>query len=140
MDNDLVEKICATRRKLATDGPIHVRSAGDFERVSIVRSDGDVRGAKNAAAWQSPSTNEIVITASSGVLGVEVKASATVNRDDFKGLRKLTAACGNAFKLGVVRYDSETTMPFGARLLPLRYPLVVVVRSFAFELRKSRWK
>jgi len=42
VDNDLVEKIRAARRKLATDGPIRVRSAGDFERVSIGRSDGDV--------------------------------------------------------------------------------------------------
>ena len=42
VDNDLLEKIRAARRKLATDGPIRVRSAGDFERVSIGRSDGDV--------------------------------------------------------------------------------------------------
>jgi predicted O-methyltransferase YrrM len=42
VDNDLVEKIRAARGKLATDGPIRVRSAGDFERVSIGRSDGDV--------------------------------------------------------------------------------------------------
>ena len=42
MDNDRVEKIRAARRKLATDGPIRVRSAGDFERVSIGMSDGDV--------------------------------------------------------------------------------------------------
>ena len=58
----------------------------------------------------------MIETVSSGVIGVEVKASATVNRDDFKGLRKLAAACGDAFKLGVVLYDSETTVPFGARL------------------------
>jgi len=42
VDNNLVEKIRAARRKLATDGPIRVRSAGDFERVSIGSSDGDV--------------------------------------------------------------------------------------------------
>jgi predicted O-methyltransferase YrrM len=40
--DDLVEKIRAARGKLASDGPIRVRSAGDFERVSIGRSDGDV--------------------------------------------------------------------------------------------------
>ena len=42
MDKGLVEKIRAARRKLATDGPTRVRSAGDFERVSIGKSDGDV--------------------------------------------------------------------------------------------------
>lgn len=41
MDHGLVEKIRAARRKLATDGPARVRSAGDFERVSIGKSDGD---------------------------------------------------------------------------------------------------
>jgi predicted O-methyltransferase YrrM len=41
LDNDRVAKICATRRKLAADGPASVRSAGDFERVSIPNSDGD---------------------------------------------------------------------------------------------------
>ena len=43
LDNTLVEKIRAARRKLATDGPIRVRSAGDFERVSIGMSDGVLR-------------------------------------------------------------------------------------------------
>lgn len=42
VDNGLVEKIRAARRKLATDGPPRVRSAGDFERISIGKSDGDV--------------------------------------------------------------------------------------------------
>src|SRR5215471_4913133 len=42
VDNGLVEKIRAVRSKLATDGPPRVRSAGDFQRVSIGRSDGDV--------------------------------------------------------------------------------------------------
>lgn len=42
MNDDRMEKIRAARRKLDRDGPIQVRSAGDFERVSIARSDGDV--------------------------------------------------------------------------------------------------
>jgi len=42
VDKGLVEKIRTARRKLATDGPARVRSAGDFERVSIAKSDGDV--------------------------------------------------------------------------------------------------
>jgi predicted O-methyltransferase YrrM len=42
VNNDLVQKIRAARRKLARDGPIRLRSAGDFERVSIGGADGDV--------------------------------------------------------------------------------------------------
>jgi len=37
-----MQKIRAARRKLAIDGPIRLRSAGDFERVSIGESDSDV--------------------------------------------------------------------------------------------------
>jgi len=42
VDSGLVERIRAARLKLATEGPVRVRSAGDFERVSIGKSDGDV--------------------------------------------------------------------------------------------------
>jgi predicted O-methyltransferase YrrM len=42
LDNDLLEKVRITRSKLATQGPPHARSAGDFERISIGVSDGDV--------------------------------------------------------------------------------------------------
>ena len=41
MDGDLVEKIRAARRRLAAEGPARVRSAGDFERVSIPGADAD---------------------------------------------------------------------------------------------------
>lgn len=41
------------------------------------------------------------------VLGVEVKAAATVNAADFKGLRKLAAVCGGESRFGVVLYDGE---------------------------------
>lgn len=47
------------------------------------------------------------------VAGVEVKASATVTLADFRGLRKLSAACGKRFACGVVLYDGETTARFG---------------------------
>ena len=61
---------------------------------------------------------DLVMEAAGGALiGFEVKASATVTTGDFKGIRKLALACGNDFKLGVVLYDGEKTVPFGDRLL-----------------------
>jgi hypothetical protein len=38
-------------------------------------------------------------------------------------LRKLSAACGKDFKLGVVLYDAEQTVPFGERMfaVPISY-------------------
>ena len=60
---------------------------------------------------------DIVIEQASGaVAGVEVKASATVTRRDFRGLRKLEKAAGTRFARGVVLYDGEACVPFGDRL------------------------
>lgn len=50
------------------------------------------------------------------VVGIEVKASATVHASDFKGIRKLLEICGNDLRLGVVLYDGTTVVPFGDRL------------------------
>jgi predicted O-methyltransferase YrrM len=41
-EHDLVGKIREARRRLVADGPPRVRSGGDFERVSVPVSDGDV--------------------------------------------------------------------------------------------------
>jgi predicted AAA+ superfamily ATPase len=60
---------------------------------------------------------DIVVEAASGaVVGIEIKASATVQAADFKGLRKLAKACGSDFQLGIVFYDGEKSVPFGERL------------------------
>lgn len=56
---------------------------------------------------------DVVLTCGQRVAGVEVKASATVKKQDFRGLRKLQAACGKRFQCGVVLYDGETAAPFG---------------------------
>ena len=58
----------------------------------------------------------VVESDSAALVGIEVKAASTVNTADFKGLRKLAAACEEDFKLGVVFYDGENVVPFGNRL------------------------
>lgn len=58
----------------------------------------------------------VVETGSGALVGIEVKASATVNAGDIKGLRKLASACGDDFKLGIVLYDGERAVSFGERL------------------------
>ena len=60
---------------------------------------------------------DIVVESESGaVVGLEIRAAATVNVGDFRGLRKLSAASGHNFKLGLVLYDSENTVPFGENM------------------------
>jgi len=50
------------------------------------------------------------------VIGIEVKASATVTARDFKGLRKLQDIAGENFLSGLILYDGEHLIPFGEKL------------------------
>ncbi len=66
---------------------------------------------------------DIVIERGAQVLvGVEVKAGATVTASDFRGLRKLRDSAGKRFAGGVVLYDGETSASFGEGLhaVPIR--------------------
>ncbi|UOD51387.1 ATP-binding protein [Orrella daihaiensis] len=55
----------------------------------------------------------VIENAAAEVIGIEVKASATVRRKDLDGLRKFAAIAGDRFKLGVLLYDGDQTLPFG---------------------------
>ena len=64
--------------------------------------------------------NEVDIVIEDGdgrLVGVEVKASATVSTGDFSGLRRLQKAVGDRFVLGLVLCDHEQVIPFEERLL-----------------------
>lgn len=57
---------------------------------------------------------DVVIENAAGqVVGVEVKSSATVKESDLRGLRKLAALAGADFKMGVLLYDGDETLPLG---------------------------
>lgn len=60
---------------------------------------------------------DIVIEDRDGrIVGLEIKAAATVRAEDFSGLRKLAAAVGERFAFGAVLYDHERTVAFGDHL------------------------
>ncbi len=50
------------------------------------------------------------------VVGIEVKASATVSAKDFSGLRRLASALGDKFAFGAVLHDHDRVTPFGERM------------------------
>ena len=57
---------------------------------------------------------DVVIENAVGQLvGVEVKASATVTKDDLRGLKKLASLAGDQFKMGILLYDGDETLPLG---------------------------
>ncbi len=47
------------------------------------------------------------------LIGVEVKASATVRAEDFKGLNRLQSVAGKAFKGGALIYTGDKVLSFG---------------------------
>jgi hypothetical protein len=60
---------------------------------------------------------DVVIEDRAGrIVGVEVKAGATVTADDFRGLRRLAEAVGDRLTMGLVLYDHDKPVPFGERL------------------------
>jgi len=57
---------------------------------------------------------DVVIENPAGqLIGVEVKASATVKSSDLHGLKKLARVAGDQFKMGLLLYDGTETMPLG---------------------------
>jgi predicted AAA+ superfamily ATPase len=53
------------------------------------------------------------------IVGIEIKASATIDTSHFKGLKALAEAAGDRFIRGIVIYSGNTAVPFGSSLLAL---------------------
>ena len=66
---------------------------------------------------------DIVIENEAGeIIGIEVKASASVGANDFKGLHSQSQTVGRKFRRGVILYTGNESVPFGNELfaLPIR--------------------
>ena len=47
------------------------------------------------------------------LIGIEIKAAASVSASDLRGLKRLASVAGEQFKLGVIFYDGVQTLPLG---------------------------
>lgn len=60
---------------------------------------------------------DVIVENTGGQLvGVEIKAAASVKESDLRGLKRLASIAGDQFKLGVILYDGTETLPLGDRL------------------------
>jgi len=66
---------------------------------------------------------DIVIESREKIWGIEIKAGASVKRDDAKSLRKLAEIAGNRFQAGIVFYDGEATLPLDKEAGILAVPI-----------------
>ena len=64
----------------------------------------------------------VIERGTAAIVGVEVKASASISQADLRGLRKLRESAGKRFVRGVVLYDGDAVIDFGDHLqaVPLR--------------------
>jgi predicted AAA+ superfamily ATPase len=58
----------------------------------------------------------VLESAAGRIVGVEVKAAASVTRRDFAGLERVASAAGSAFVQGILLYDGEQILSFGEKL------------------------
>lgn len=68
---------------------------------------------------------DIIIEQNRKLVGIEIKAAATITNSDFKGLRKLQDATAEQFAAGVVFYDGENILPFGKNLFALPISMLI---------------
>ncbi|PCH55224.1 MAG: hypothetical protein COC15_04615 [Legionellales bacterium] len=60
---------------------------------------------------------DCVLAANNGqIVGIEVKASNTITKSDFNGLKKLAEISGSKFVQGILLYSGEKILPFGEKL------------------------
>jgi uncharacterized protein len=88
-----------------------------FSEVLKLMSGSDLRLTPYHFRDQQMHEVDIVLERDDGkIVGIEVKAAATVRSNDFAGLRTLAEACKERFAYGVVLYDSADVVPFGDKL------------------------
>lgn len=58
----------------------------------------------------------ILENAAGQIVGIEVKAAASVTRRDFAGLERVASAAGPTFVQGILLYDGDQTLSFGENL------------------------
>jgi predicted AAA+ superfamily ATPase len=88
-----------------------------FSEVRKLMTASDLRVAAHHFRDRDSREVDVVLERDDGmIVGIEVKASATVKTGDFSGLKALAEAAGDRFAYGVVLYDSADIVPFGDRL------------------------
>ena len=55
----------------------------------------------------------VVENAGGQLVGVEIKAAATIKESDLRGLKRLASVAKDKFMLGIILYDGIETLPLG---------------------------
>jgi len=116
----LAASVGATLEYVQKDRSVFGKILETFVFSEVLRQSGWLLEGHRLCHFRDKDRNEVDIVVEDvlgQIVGIEVKASATVRASDFNGLRKLAGASGDDFRLGVVLYDGHRVLPFGDRLL-----------------------
>ena len=66
----------------------------------------------------------VLENAAGQIVGIEVKAAASVTGREFAGLERIASAAGSAFVQGILLYDGEQTLSFGEKFRAVPLPVL----------------
>lgn len=117
-----VSLLGVTAERLAENGTLLGGLLETFVAMELRKAAGWSTEAVQLFHYRTQAGQEVDVLLENGMgqlVGVEVKASATVTSSDFKGLRGIAEAAGDRFVRGVVLYTGSQVIPFGERLYAL---------------------
>ena len=115
----LAASLGATLERVEKDRSIFGKLLETFVFSEVLRQSGWSPEACSLYHFRDKDLNEVDVVVEDllgRIVGIEVKASATVRAEDFKGMRKPADAAGDDFRVGVVLYDGNRVFRFGDRL------------------------
>lgn len=107
-----------SRERLATEGTLAGPLLENFVVMELRKQTAWSRTRPQVFHFRTLTGQEVDVVledAAGKLVGIEVKASGTVDGKDFRGLRALAELTGRRFQNGVVLYSGSECIPFGPR-------------------------
>ena len=105
--------------RLPQDGKVFGRVLESFVHGEIIKLMTWAEGEYRLMHYRDKDQNEvdfILENRAGDLIGLEIKAAASVSKNDLTGLRRFRQAAGSAFRRGLVLYDGTETLPLGDEL------------------------
>lgn len=102
--------------KLPQDGKVFGRILETCVHGEILKQMAWAEGDYRLMFYRDKDTYEVDFVLENQVgrlIGIEVKAAASVSKNDLSGLRRFCQVAGESFQLGIVMYDGTETLPLG---------------------------
>jgi len=114
----------ANEERLGVDANARGALVENFVAMELLKQMGWAKTKVKMYHFRAVSGREVDIVledAAGNVVGIEVKSSSTVGKQDFVGLQTLREVAGEKFRRGIVAYDGLETVSFGSDVaVPIR--------------------